>query len=128
MSDTEWQIFYRRYADYLSDLQSWGHAIGYTVHPDKLFLLLPPHAPTMDPSRTCLPPNLRITWEGLEISGALIGTDDYISRELETLTNTLLAKLKKVELLGRLQPQIAMRFLNHSISTLSTPFASIRPT
>jgi hypothetical protein len=47
MSDTEWQIFYRRYADYLSDLQSWGHAIGYTVHPDKLFLLLPPHAPTL---------------------------------------------------------------------------------
>ena len=117
-SDTEWQDFYRRYVEYLADFQTWGEPMGYRLHPDKLFLLLPTHAPPMDETtRALLPPNLLITREGCNIAGAFIGTNEYIKRELETQALGLLDKLKKVEIMGRLQPQIALRLINHSIVT-----------
>ena len=92
--------------------------MGYRLHPDKLFLLLPTHAPPIDETtRALLPPNLLITREGCKIAGAFIGTDEYIKGELRTQALGLLDKLKKIEIMGRLQPQIALRLINHSIVT-----------
>ena len=119
-SEEEWQLFYQRYSAYLDEFRVLGKKIGYKLHEDKLFLLLPPHAPEIDPTtRSTLPTNLQITREGRKISGAFIGTDEYVEREMTSLAEQALTKLKKIETLGIQQPQIAMRLLkNLATSTL----------
>ena len=115
-SEAEWHEFYLRYADYLFDLKEWGEPIGYTLHPEKLFLLLPPHAPPIDAdTRARLPPDLCITREGRKISGAFIGTDKYVQEETLAQANQLVAKLEKIKTMGHLQPQIAMRLVKYVV-------------
>ena len=115
-SDLEWQAFYRRYSLYLRFLEVEGKPMGYKLHPDKLFLLLPPNAPDIDPStRQELPPNLEVTRTGRKMAGTFIGTDQYIEGELCKVALEVTEKLRKLEAMGRLQPQIALRLVTNAI-------------
>ena len=63
-----------------------------------------------------MPVNLSVTRTGRMISGAFIGTDEFIQDGLAPSRKTC-RKLDKISSLGKLQPQIAIRLIKHVIIT-----------
>ena len=82
-SDTPeaWQACYRRYAAFLSDLESLAAKItGLKLNKAKSGLLLPLGAPDPDDDvKLLFPPSFLFTRDGMRVAGSPIGTDAYMS-------------------------------------------------
>ena len=101
--------------------------LGLEAHPDKEALLLPLDAP--EPQADELPPNTRVTRDGVTISGTPIGTDDFCTEALEKKEREIASFLKLLldPELATNNPDVAMTALKNAIMQMQYLIQTVPP-
>ncbi len=103
-----WDQTFRRAAAFVREYETLGSLHGAHLHPKKLRLLLPAHAP--DP-----PPDLFevgvVRRDGIVVAGTPVGTDAFIAEHANGKVATLHSKVNGIMQLAENEPQMAIRLL-----------------
>ena len=122
----KWAEFFDEYALFLQRFEDLGAPRGVRFNRSKSYLLLPPTDP--DPSPGALPDWVQVVRDGLVISGAGIGTDEFVAQHFAGAVEDYRLSLHKLDPLSRARPTCGMILLGKCFIKKLSYLARVTPT
>jgi hypothetical protein len=127
-NESGWQEAYRMHATYIERFTELANVVGLDFNWSKAWLLLPAGAPRPD-ADAGLPGGLQITWSGIVVAGAPVGTVAFKQQHATAFFDGLSYRINALVKLGTSdeEEQIAFRLLGLCLVLSPTYYLRVVP-